>query len=182
MKSRTIEAKLLKGLFAGGIAGVAASVVMTESQKGWSKASAALKKAEQKETPEPQKQTQEEGEDATIKAASKLASLAGRDLTSEQKQKGGSLVHYGFGTAMGAVYGMVMEFAPRRFRTAHFVLSGAGFGSTLFVGAHEIVVPALGLAKKPTEESVADHLREWALHLAYGISGELVRRWLRRRL
>ena len=175
--------RLLKGLFAGAIGGLAGSVAMTVSQIAWSKASEAVKKAhdgrEESAGTEP---TQEKDEDATIKAASKVASFAGHDLMREQKPKAGSFVHYGFGTAMGALYGTVMELAPRRFRTVHPALSGSGFGSALFVGAHEIAVPALGLSGKPSEEPLSDHLREWTLHLVYGISGEMVRRSLRSRV
>lgn len=73
-----------------------------------------------------------------------LASLAGNELTPEQKEKAGSIVHYGFGTAMGALYGVAMELLPRRLRDANPALSGAGIGSALFVGAHEVAVPVLG--------------------------------------
>ncbi len=182
--TRVPRARLLKGLSAGAIAGLAASLVMTESQKGWSKAAETLKKMQdgQKKNPGAHEQPQEKGEDSTIKAASQLATLAGHPLAPEQKPKAGSLVHYGFGTAMGALYGVVMEVAPRRFRSLHPVLSGGGFGSALFVGAHEIAVPVLGLSSRPSEEPLSDHFREWTLHLAYGISGEMVRRLLRRRL
>jgi hypothetical protein len=171
-------------MFAGAIAGFAASIVMTESQKGWRKAAEAFKNAGngQEENAGGQNQQKEEGEDATVKAASKLASLAGRELAPEQKTKAGSIVHYGFGTAVGALYGAAMELVPRRFHNVNRALSGSGFGSALFVGAHEIAVPALGLSASPTQEPLSDHFREWILHLTYGISSEVMRRWIRNRL
>ncbi len=177
---RPRSAKVLKGLLAGVVAGLAASVVMTESQKGWSKASEAFKSGAAKEGN--QNQANAQGEDATIKAASKLASLTGHELAPEQKTKAGSMVHYGFGALMGALYGMAMELIPRRYRKLHPALCGASFGSALFVAAHEIAVPSLGLSRSPAEEALADHLREWVLHLAYGESCEATRRLLRRRL
>jgi len=42
----------------------------------------------------------EEKEDATMKAAGKVASVAGKPLSHDQKQKLGLLVHYDFGTSM----------------------------------------------------------------------------------
>ena len=182
--ARRRRGRLLKGLFAGAVGGLAGSIAMTVSQIAWSRASKVVEKAHdgQKESAGTQEPRQEKDEDATIKAASKVVSSVGHELRPEQKPKAGSFVHYGFGTAMGALYGTVMELAPRRFRTVHPAVSGSGFGSALFVGAHEIAVPALGLSGKPSEEPLSDHLREWALHLAYGISGELVRRSLRSRV
>lgn len=181
--ARRRSGRLWKGLLAGAAAGLAGSVAMTVCQKAWTKASEVVKKAdnEQKESAGTQEPRQDKDEDATVKAASKAVSLAGHELRPEQKPKAGSFVHYGFGTAMGVLYGIVMESAPRRFRTVHPAVSGGGFGSALFVGAHEIAVPALGLSAKPSEQPLSDHFREWALHLAYGISGEMVRRLLRGR-
>src|SRR5512135_3256983 len=43
MAARRQCARLLKGLLAGAVAGMAASVVMTEAQKGWSKTSEAFR-------------------------------------------------------------------------------------------------------------------------------------------
>ncbi len=179
-----MRSRLWKGLVAGGVAGFAASLVMTGCQKVWSEASGVVKNAHggKNNNPEVKEPTREEGEDATIKAATRLFSLAGRNLSPEEKPKAGSVVHYLFGTTMGALYGAAIEYAPRQFRRFHPAFLGAGYGSALFVGAHEVAVPSLRLAGKPTEEPLSDHVREWALHLAYGISEEVVRRLLRDRL
>ncbi len=185
MAARRKRARLLKGLLAGAVAGLAASVVMTEAQKGWSKTSEAFKSGGRngdRQKQAVQNQNHEKGEDSTIRAASKLASFVGCEIAPEQKKNAGSFVHYGFGTAMGALYGLAMELSPRRFDNLTPAVHGAGFGSALFVGAHEIAVPALGLSPSPLQEPLSDHFREWALHLVYGVSGEVVRRWLRDRL
>jgi hypothetical protein len=52
---------------------------------------------------------QENGEDATMKAAGKLGEAIGRHLPREEKKKYSPLVHYSFGTAQGAIYGAITE-------------------------------------------------------------------------
>jgi hypothetical protein len=61
----------------------------------------------------PRKNTQaeKEKEDSTMKAAGKIAKLAGRELSHEEKKKLGPVVHYSFGAGQGGVYGGVMEMA-----------------------------------------------------------------------
>ena len=84
------------------------------------------------------------------------------------------MVHYLFGTVMGALYGGLAEYAP---------LSALGvgtvFGSALFLGADELTLPLLGLSKPPAEEPAGPQLDHWAAHLVYGATTELVRRGLR---
>jgi putative membrane protein len=102
-----------------------------------------------------------------MKVARKIAGLGDHELTQEEKKKAGALVHYGFGTAMGAIFGAMLESRPRDIRR-HPALSGLGFGSLLFVGADEIAVPALKLSGKPGETPLGDHVYGLASHLVYG--------------
>jgi hypothetical protein len=51
----------------------------------------------------------QESEDASMKAAGKIARLGGRQLSHEQKKKLGLAVHYSFGTLQGGVYRGVCE-------------------------------------------------------------------------
>lgn len=67
-------------------------------------------------------------------AAGKLAKVTGHRLSREQKKKAGPVVHYGFGTAVGGLYGLAYEFAPRSVKGLH---PGSGYGTALFVGADE---------------------------------------------
>jgi putative membrane protein len=120
----------------------------------------------------------QEDEDATMKAAGKVAEAAGHRLSKEQKKKAGSIVHYAFGTGMGALYGTVAEVGPRKLRR-HDLLSGAGLGGVLFIGADEIAVPALGLSKKPTEAPLSSHVYALASHLVYGLTTGAVRKAVR---
>jgi hypothetical protein len=108
-----------------------------------------------------------EDENATTRVADAVAKAGGKHLSTEQKKTGGTIVHYAFGTLMGAIYGVAAELGDRRIRR-NTVLSGLGFGSALFVGADEISVPALRLSQPPSQIPVAAHLYGFASHLVYG--------------
>jgi putative membrane protein len=114
-------------------------------------------------------------EDSTVKVASGAMELVGAKLAEDQKPLASSIVHYGFGASVGAVYGAVAEIVPR-------VAVGAGlpFGMAVWLGAHVIAVPALGLAEPPMRQPVRKEAEEFGLHLLYGLTTELVRRFLRR--
>jgi len=114
-------------------------------------------------------------EDSTVKVASAALRLAGASLAEDQKPMASSIVHYGFGASVGAFYGAVAEIVPR-------VTVGVGlpFGVAVWLGAHVVAVPALGLAEPPTRQPVQKEGEEFGLHLLYGLTTELVRRLLRR--
>lgn len=151
-------------LFAGAAAGAIATVVMTQFQNAWSKASEALS-SDQTQAGD----TKPSDEPATVKIAEKVAHTVGIDsLSDEQKKLAGPTVHYGFGTAMGALYAGMSNVVP-----ATKVGRGAGFGTALFFGADEIAVPLLGLSKGPTETPVSIHAYAWISHLVYGMTLDL---------
>ena len=178
---RRNERSAWKGLVAGAAGGFVGTIAMTQFQKAWQKrseksrfgnlrgeeSSARAKKSEQKE-------------DATMKAAGKLAHAADRELTKEQRGRASPWVHYGFGTAMGALYGMAMETSPGGVRAQRIPVFGSLFGSALFLGADEMAVPAMGLAE--AAKSPSSHLYGWASHVVYGLTAEFVRRQVRRRI
>jgi hypothetical protein len=114
-------------------------------------------------------------EDSTEKVARNIAEAAGKDLTQQDKKKAGQAVHYAFGTLMGAIYGVTAELVPE-------VTTGGGtaYGTLLFLGAHEVAVPAFQLSPSASETPATDHLQHWAAHVVYGGSLELVRSLLRR--
>jgi len=86
-----------------------------------------------------------------------------------------SLVHYGFGAVVGALYGAAAESVP-------MVRRGFGlpFGAAVWLGAHVIAVPPLGLAEPPVRQPMGKEAEELGLHFVYGSVTELVRRLLRR--
>ncbi len=171
------EPKPLRGFLAGAAGGLLAAWMMNQFQGVWSKVAQQLQPTRTSpQEDQTQQQNSEESEDATMKAAGKLAKATlGESLNKEQKKKAGPAVHYAFGTISGAIYGLVSEYAP-------ITKSGFGtlFGATLFLLADEIAVPALGLSKRPTQYPISSHVYGLASHFVYGVSTEAVRRGIRR--
>lgn len=113
-----------------------------------------------------------QGEDATVKVGDTLSRIVrGRPLSEEEKPAAGEVVHYGFGASMGATYGIAAAVAP-----VVTVGWGTGFGAAVWLGAHAIVVPALGLAPSPLRQPIRKEGLELVLHLLFGLTVDLVRR------
>jgi len=160
---------IAKGLVAGLVGGLVGTIVMTEFQKAWTKAAEAMQNGDHA------RQEQQQGENATMKAAAKIAHIGGRELSHEQKKKAGPLVHYSFGTLQGAMYGAMTEVT----RTPGGFLPGLLFGAALFGLADEVAVPALGFSGKPSESPLSTHPYAAAAHCVYGMATEFARRGLR---
>ena len=171
MARRRMHKSPIKGVIVGSISGLAGTVLMTQFMSLWKKA-AAETESRKKDTSQSKKK-EEEREDSTIKTADKLAKAAGYELGKTEKKKAGNWVHYGFGIAMGAAYGLLKETAPRSVRRMNPGLSGASYGSLVFLGAHEIAVPALKLGSNPLKEPVADQVSEYLAHIVYGLGTSL---------
>lgn len=171
------QAKLWEGFVAGLCGGLAGTVAMTQFQSGWSKAREALESRQ--DSKKHSSEHSEESDNATMKVAESLAHLAGRELSVTEKKKAGLLVHYAFGTTMGAVYGITAEMSPRPARR-HAALSGIALGGSLFIGADEVAVSKLGLSSGPAPLSA--HLYALASHLIYGITTGLVYAEVRKKL
>lgn len=170
---------LFKGVVSGMMAGLAGAWVMNQFQAGWSRLAESLaKSSDDPREPETQNQSQpaEEQVPATVKAASAVSRhVFSHELTDTEKQLAGPATHYGFGAAMGGVYGAIAELTPRATAAA-----GIPFGAALWFAADEIGVPALGLGKPPSKTPVPEHLSALATHLVYGLTTELARWGLRR--
>ena len=164
--------RIWKGLLAGGAAGAAGSLAMDQFQNLWTKLS------EQRNRSDESQSDENMSEDATVKAAAKLAEIAGHRLSQQEKKKAGPIVHYAFGTGMGAFYGALLETGPRQLRR-HALLSGLGFGSMLFAGVDEAVVPALKLSGSPAKTPLSSHLYALASHVVYGLTTGAVRKAVR---
>ena len=160
MYFRNRKPKVYKGMIAGAIGGLAASWIMTRFQLLIARA---LGQSEPHEG---------QGEDATVKTAEKISSdLLGHELSPEEKESAGPLVHYAYGTGIGALYGGLAQRSE---------ITKAGFGSSYGAAAwafgDEIAVPGLGLGKKPAEIPLSQHFQTLAAHLVYGVTLEGVRR------
>jgi uncharacterized membrane protein YagU involved in acid resistance len=118
---------------------------------------------------------EEKREDSTVKTASAFSErVFHHELTPQQKKIAGPAVHYGFGASVAACYGAAVEVLP-------FLRTGWGmpFGAAVWLGAHVITVPALGLAEPVTRSTPRRETVEFGAHLLYGALVEGVRRLLR---
>ena len=98
-------------------------------------------------------------------------------LTKAEKETAGAVAHYAMGVTSGAIYGALAEVTP-----AATVAEGLPFGAAVWLIADEMVVPAAGLSRKPTDYPPSIHAYSFASHLVYGLTTELVRRAIRRAL
>jgi hypothetical protein len=181
----------LKGMMAGAAGGLVASWVMNQFQALWSRMAYGVERphgAQSLQQGSPRhgvaRELQERGRDreandAAIRTAVVASErLLGLELAErEKKEMAGAVVHYAFGVATGGLYGAIAELKPA-------TTAGAGlpFGAAVWLIADEIIVPALGLSKTPTEYPTSTHAYSIASHLVYGLTTEIVRREVRRAL
>ena len=161
----------------GVLAGVAGGLIAAWVMNVWSEGpGTAISK--ELETPEEQGQlaAMSDGEDATMKTADALASLAhgGQHLTHEERAKEGPVVHYAYGALVGGLYGGLAEYWSL-IRTGF----GTTYGTALFVGGDLLAVPALGLSKPLADYPASSFAAPLTAHLVYGATTELVRRVVR---
>lgn len=164
-----------KGIVAGIAGGMAGAYTMGLFANLCTKAS------EKMNDPNRHKKLQRAAADAhesTAKAADKLLRpVLGRRLTYSEKDTAKPIVHYAFGTSVGALYGATAEYVP-----VTKSLAGVPFGAAVFVGAHSLALPALHLTKSNREYPLTLHATEFGSHLVYGVTLEGVRRLVRRLL
>src|SRR6185369_4814866 len=119
-----------------------------------------------------EKQSQEEEEPATVKAADAISrELFDHKLTKAERRVAGPVMHYSFAVNTGMMYGALAELTP--LTTVGF---GLPFGAAVWAIADETVVPLFGLSKPPTEYPLSNHLYSLASHFVYGASTEAARR------
>src|SRR5215472_258337 len=130
MYFRRKKRKVYKGLIAGAIGGLAASWIMPQFQSLLSRALGQTGPHEG------------QGEDATVKTARKISSAVGHELSEEEKKMAGPLVHYAYGTGIGALYGGLAQ--KHEAMASGF---GAAYGAAAWALGDEVAAPALGLSK-----------------------------------
>ena len=86
------------------------------------------------------------------------------------------IFHYAFGSAAGAVYGLLAEFFP-----LVTIGWGVGFGVALLLATHESLVPLLGGSVAPWKLPGQEQISELFTHGIFGATVETLRRWLGRR-
>lgn len=178
------ERHLVRGVVAGIAGGLVASWVMNVFMEQAGPKITETAEKMMSDTPldagnhpnSPSGQDREPKQDATMKAADAIVSTVtgGRHLSMEERTKGGPVVHYAFGALMGGLYGAVAEYSPSA-RSAF----GTTFGSTLFVGADLVAVPAFHLSGSPQDAPASTLATPFVAHLVYGAITEGVRRLVR---
>jgi putative membrane protein len=152
-----------KALIAGALGGLIASLAMSEFYSL---------------SPHAESHSEPADEDSTVRTASAISqTIFHHRLTAAQKEMAGPAVHYAFGTTVGALYAVLADF-----RDSTSLGWGLPFGAAIWLGAHVIIVPALGLSKPITREARSTEVVEFTSHLVYGAVVEGVRRTLRKYL
>ena len=153
-----------KGFLAGAIGGLAGSFAMSQFH------SLVLR-----DVPTSSEAGEAGKEDSTVRAASAISrAVFHHELTAEQKKLAAPGMHYGFGASMGAIYGTLVESLP-----PEYLGWGIPFGVAVWLGAHVITVPALGLSQPVTRSASGAEAAEFGGHLVYGAVAEILRRLLR---
>jgi putative membrane protein len=147
-----MERSLMKGLVAGLIAGLAATAAKSLAER--------IYPPRIHGEPEP--------------PAVLAEKIAGHELHGEAKTVAVEAIHWGFGAAAGAAYGVLAEYYP-----AATAKEGASFGLALMALTHEGALPAMGLSEPPEEQSSREHSSEAATHLLFGVVAERVRSLVR---
>ncbi len=114
-------------------------------------------------------------EPGTMQAASALAEpVLGRELSEEEKEAGGTVLHYVFGATAGALYGVAAEVDNSTTRGG-----GMAFGATVWLIADEVGMHAAGFATSPADYPLSRHAATLGTHLVFGLTVEAVRRAIR---
>ena len=154
------RSKPWRGLLAGAVGGLAASFLMGSVHALAQKASPPKKKQEV---------------DPTEKVAAAISkNVLNHTPTRREKKAAGPVVHYLFGAAVGAAYGVAAETIPA-VRTGF----GSLFGAAVWLGAHVVAVPALGLSEPITKSPMTQEAGEFGAHIVYGTVSEGFRRAMR---
>ena len=120
----------------------------------------------------PQEDSPARGKDAAERAGDAAYRLVrGGEPAPETSQRLGTAAHYAFSASAGAAYGLLAPRVPAL--TACF---GTLFGTLVWAGADEGVVPLLGLSRGPRQIPARVHLFALTAHLVYGAAVETVRR------
>jgi len=103
--------------------------------------------------------------------------IAGHELAATPTFIAAETIHWTFGAAAGAAYGVLAEFYP-----AATGREGVNFGMTLMALTHEGALPILGLSAEPADQKTREKSSEMVTHVVFGLVTETVRRFVRSRI
>tara|TARA_B100001167_G_C16774423_1_gene310125 strand:- start:4943 stop:5521 length:579 start_codon:yes stop_codon:yes gene_type:complete len=103
--------------------------------------------------------------------------LTGERISESNHKLAEQLVNIPFGASLGATYGYAQRDKPEL-----NIVEGAIYGATTWVGTHETSLPLLGLKDKPKDIPMNIQANELIAHLAFGITTEVVRALISKKL
>jgi len=103
--------------------------------------------------------------------------LTGEPVSASNRDLAEQLVNIPIGVSLGASLGYAKKDRPET-----NLVEGALFGTTAYLATHETSLPLMGLEEAPKDIPVHLQANEFLAHVAFGITAELVRGWVARRL
>jgi uncharacterized membrane protein YagU involved in acid resistance len=101
---------------------------------------------------------------STVKVADFVSEqVTDHKVPRKRQNLAGNIVHYGFGTSMGILFGLLNDR-----RDEKHILSGIAFGAGVWLFADNVMLPLLGIAKSPFKIALKDHAYALSAHLVYG--------------
>ncbi len=110
-------------------------------------------------------------------AVHKAQSAAGAHLPPAAEKAAIDNLHWVFGGVSGAVYGAAAEFRP-----SVTAWKGAAFGLAVNRIMHEGILPRAGMVEPVEDQPAQERVSEWFTHAVYGVTTEVVRGYMRKRL
>ncbi|HEY2874713.1 MAG TPA: DUF1440 domain-containing protein [Reyranella sp.] len=112
--------------------------------------------------PEPEQREETATQTVARRAVEDL--MQHRKLSADKKKRAAHIVHYAFGGAWGAAYGLLAG-STRRAAT---LPGGLAFGTVVWEASDNGLLPAFRLAGKPARYPLKTHAYAVAAHLVYG--------------
>ncbi len=103
--------------------------------------------------------------------------LTGEPVSASNRDLAEQLVNIPIGLSLGASLGYAKKDRPET-----NLVEGALFGTTAYLATHETSLPMMGLEESPEDIPVKLQANEFLAHVAFGVTAELVRGWVARRL
>lgn len=108
--------------------------------------------------------------DATSRIAESAAEqVLHRELSKREKKAGAAIAHYGNAAMLGSLYCALVPANPRK-----GYWSGPLFGLAVGLIGNELLMPALGLNKKPRQYTTKMRINAACEHLVYGFTVQWV--------
>lgn len=115
---------------------------------------------------------------AQIKIVDDLSTkITGTPVSTQNEALAEQLVNIPMGGSLGAAYGY-----GKKDRNGLRPMDGIIFGATTWASTHETSLPILGLEPKPTDIPIRMQMNELFAHVAFGITTEVVRHYLDKKL